>query len=208
MQPFSTLQGPAMPMIEDDINTDQIAPLQLAKGLSPDWGELLFKRQRIHADGSPTDHVLNKPQYQNPAILIANENFGCGSSRESAVWCLTGVGIRCVIARTIADIFRENCLQNGLLPIELSGEAMDRLQAQVTKIDGAEPFFVDLPAQIVRAPNGETFAFEISASDKTRLIEGLDEIGMTMKHESEIVAFEQNIRASMPWMQEARDRRL
>ena len=208
MQPFSTLSGPAMPMIEDDINTDQIAPLQLAKGLSPDWGELLFKRQRIHADGAPTDHVLNKPQYKNPAILVANENFGCGSSRESAVWCLTGVGIRCVIARSIADIFRENCLQNGMLPVELAGAEMDRLQALVTRIDGAKPFFVDLPGQIIRAPDGETFAFTISASDKTRLIEGLDEIGMTMKHEDEIVAWEKKMRADMPWAQEARDRRL
>ena len=208
MQPFTTLSGPAMPMIEDDINTDQIAPLQLSKGLTPDWGALLFKRQRMNADGSDNDHVLNKPQYKNPAILVANENFGCGSSRESAVWCLTGVGIRCVIARSIADIFRENCLLNGLLPIELSGPAMDRVQALVTEVDGAQPFTIDLPAQSVRAPNGETFAFEISASDKTRLLEGLDEIGLTMKHESEIVAFEEKMRASMPWSQEARDRRL
>ncbi len=207
MQPFTTLSGPAMPMIEDDINTDQIAPLQLAKGLSPDWGQLLFKRQRMNADGTDNDHVLNKPQYQKPAILVANENFGCGSSRESAVWCLTGVGIRCVIARSIADIFRENCLLNGLLPIELSGTAMDGLQALVSLTDGAQPFLVDLPAQIIRAPNGETFPFEISASDKTRLIEGLDEVGLTMKHENEIVAFEDKIRGSMPWMQEARDRR-
>ena len=207
MQPFTTLSGPAMPMIEDDINTDQIAPLQLSKGLSPDWGALLFKRQRKNADGSDNDHVLNKPQYQNPAILVANENFGCGSSRESAVWCLTGVGIRCVIARSIADIFRENCLLNGLLPIELSGTDMDRLQALVTQIDGGQPFTVDLPAQSVHAPNGETFAFEISASDKTRLLEGLDEVGLTMKHEGEIVAFEEKMRASMPWTQEARDRR-
>jgi len=207
MQPFTTLSGPAMPMIEDDINTDQIAPLQLAKGLSPDWGELLFKRQRMNADGSANDHVLNRLQYQKPAILLANENFGCGSSRESAVWCLTGVGIRCVIARTIADIFRENCLLNGLLPIELSGEAMGRLQALVTKIDGAQPFCVDLPEQIVCAPGGETFVFDISGSDKTRLIEGLDEIGLTMKHEAEIIAWEAQMFADMPWVQESRDRR-
>jgi 3-isopropylmalate dehydratase small subunit len=99
-------------------------------------------------------------------------------------------------------------LLNGLLPIELSGDGMDRLQALVSQTDGAQPFSVDLPAQIVRAPNGETFAFEISTSDKTRLIEGLDEVGLTMKHENEIVAFEEKIRAAMPWMQEARDRRL
>jgi 3-isopropylmalate dehydratase small subunit len=142
MQPFSTLTGIAVPMIEDDINTDQIAPLQLARGLEPNWGELLFKRQRMNSDGSPTDHVLNKPHYQNPSILVAGRNFGCGSSRESAVWCLAGIGIRCIIARSIADIFRENCIQNGLLPIELA--EMDELEAAVVTSDGSSAFTIDL----------------------------------------------------------------
>lgn len=204
MQPFSTLTGIAVPMIEDDINTDQIAPLQLARGLSPDWGELLFKRQRINADGTPTDHVLNRPQYQQPSILVGGRNFGCGSSRESAVWCLTGIGIRCVIARSIADIFRENCIQNGLLPIELAD--MDALEAAVIVSDGASPFTVDLPAQVI-AHGAQQWAFEISSSDKLRLIEGLDEIGLTMKHEAEIRQFEAKMRAQSPWLQEARDLR-
>ena len=204
MKPFTTLTGIAVPMIEDDINTDQIAPLQLARGLSPDWGELLFKRQRIHADGRPTDHVLNRPQYQKPSILVAGRNFGCGSSRESAVWCLTGIGIRCVIARSIADIFRENCIQNGLLPIELAN--MEAIEAAVLASDGTSSFSVDLPAQIITHGH-QKWQFEISASDKLRLIEGLDEIGLTMKHEAEIRAFETKMRAQSPWLQEARDLR-
>ena len=219
MEAFTTLNGLVAPIDRPNVDTDAIIPKQFLKSIKKTgFGPNLFDEWRYLDKGEPgqdpasrkpnPDFVLNQPRYAGASILLARKNFGCGSSRESAVWCLTGVGIRCVIARSIADIFRENCLQNGLLPIELSGAAMDLLQAQVIQIDGSQAFFVDLPAQIVRAPNGETFAFEISASDKTRLIEGLDEIGMTMKHESEIVTFEQNIRASMPWMQEARDRRL
>jgi len=208
MQPFDRISGAAVPMIENDVNTDQIAPLQLAKGLSPDWGELLFKRQRFTPEGAPTDHILNRPQYQSPVILVANENFGCGSSRESAVWCLTGIGIRCIIARSIADIFRENCLQNGVLPIELTGESMDRLQAAILVADGATSFEVDLPAQTIASPDGLDIRFEISASDKVRLIEGLDEIGLTMKHLAEIEDWEGRTRANHPWLQTAHDRQV
>lgn len=204
MQPFTTLTGIAVPMIEDDINTDQIAPLQLARGLEPDWGELLFKRQRVSGEGTPTDHVLNKPQYQKPSILVSGRNFGCGSSRESAVWCLTGIGIRCIIARSIADIFRENCIQNGVLPIELPD--MDALEAAVVTSNGSSAFTVDLHAQVIS--HGDLrLTFTISASDKLRLIEGLDEIGLTMKHEAEIKAFEAKMRGESPWLQEARDLR-
>jgi 3-isopropylmalate dehydratase small subunit len=204
MQPFTTLTGIAVPMIEDDINTDQIAPLQLARGLEPDWGDLLFKRQRIDAEGKPTDHILNRPQYRSPSILVAGRNFGCGSSRESAVWCLMGIGIRCVIARSIADIFRENCIQNGLLPVELP--EMDQLEQAVLASDGATPFTVDLHEQLISRGHLK-IAFSIGASDKLRLIEGLDEIGLTMKHEAEIQAFEARIRSDSPWLQEARDLR-
>lgn len=201
MQPFTAVTGVAAPMIEDDVNTDQIAPLQLAKGLTPDWGELLFGRQRVDADGRRNDHVLNRPQYASPAILVANENFGCGSSREAAVWCLMGGGVRCVIARSIADIFKENCLLNGLLPIELAGAPMDALQALVSQVDGGAPFTVDLPSQRVTGPGGAAFAFDISAADKQRLLEGLDEIGLTMKHLADIEAWEARMRAAEPWRQ-------
>ncbi|MDB5597227.1 MAG: hypothetical protein JWM36_4188 [Hyphomicrobiales bacterium] len=209
MQPFTRVTGIAVPMIEDDVNTDQIAPLQLAKGLKPDYGELLFKRQRQNADGTPVvEHVLNQPQFASPSVLVAGHNFGCGSSRESAVWCLAGIGLRCIVARSIADIFRENCLLNGVLPIELDGAAMDDLQSSVRQVDGSAPFRVDLVAQTITAPDNRTYAFEISVSDKTRLIEGLDEIGLTMKHEDEIRAWEAQAAAHMPWLQQARDRRM
>lgn len=208
MQPLTHVTGVAVPMIEDDVNTDQIAPLQLAKGLKPDYGELLFKRQRQNTDGTPVvEHVLNQPQFASPSMLIAGHNFGCGSSRESAVWCLAAIGLRCIAARSIADIFRENCLQNGVLPIELDGPEMDELQASVLRVDGAAPFLVDLVAQTITAPDHRTYAFVISASDKLRLIEGLDEIGLTMKHEDEIRAWEARAAASMPWLQKARDTR-
>ena len=140
MQSLTQVIGVAVPMIEDDLNTDQMAPLQLAKGLKPDYADLLFKRRRQNPDGSLiADYVLNQPQFKAPSILVAGLNFGCGSSRESAVWCLFAVGIRCVIARSIADIFRENCLQNGVLPIELDGPAMDDLQRRVLAANGAAP---------------------------------------------------------------------
>lgn len=207
MQPFRQVEGVAVPMIEDDVNTDQIAPLQLAKGLKPDYADLLFKRRRINSDGTPApDHVLNQPQYRAPALLVAAHNFGCGSSRESAVWCLAAIGIRCIVARSIADIFRENCLQNGLLPIELDGPVMDDLQKVVVDLDGSAAFVVDLEAQTISTGN-HVFPFQIAASDKTRLLEGLDEIGLTMKHDDDILAWEKRTAQDMPWLQQARDSR-
>jgi 3-isopropylmalate/(R)-2-methylmalate dehydratase small subunit len=208
MQSLTHVTGVAIPMIEDDLNTDQMAPLQLAKGLKPDYADLLFKRRRQNPDGSLiADYVLNQPQFTAPSILVAGSNFGCGSSRESAVWCLYAVGIRCVIARSIADIFRENCLQNGVLPIELDDAAMDGLQQRVLAADGAAHFSVDLEAQTIDGPGGEAIGFDVRASDKLRLIEGLDEIGLTMKHASEIRAWEAQTLADTPWLQQARDKR-
>lgn len=208
MQSLTHVTGVAVPMIEDDLNTDQMAPLQLAKGLKPDYADLLFKRRRQNPDGSLiADYVLNQPQFTAPSILVAGSNFGCGSSRESAVWCLYAVGIRCVIARSIADIFRENCLQNGVLPIELDGAAMDGLQQRVLAANGAVHFNVDLEAQTIDGPGGEAIGFDVRASDKLRLIEGLDEIGLTMKHASEIRAWEAQTLADTPWLQQARDKR-
>ena len=208
MTPFTTLSGIAVPMLEDDINTDQIAPVQMARSLKPDYGELLFKRARWQADGSENpDFVLNRPQFRRPAILVTGRNFGCGSSREAAVWCLLAVGIRCIVARSFADIYRENCLQNGLLPVELGPEAAAGLEARVVAVDGAEPFTVDLVAQRISGPGGPDIAFEIPAADRMRLIEGLDDIGFTLKHAEDIRAWERRAASEAPWLQAARDRR-
>jgi 3-isopropylmalate dehydratase small subunit len=207
MQPFTSVTGPCVPILEDDLNTDQIAPIQMARELKPDYADLLFKRRRQRPDGSRTDHILNQIRYVNPALLLSRHNFGCGSSREAAVWCLAAVGIRCIIARSIADIFRENCLQNGVLPIELDDATAAGLEARVLAADGLTPFTADLPTQTISGPGGPAIDFEIGASDRMRLIEGLDDIGVSLKHETEIAAWEQRAAATFPWMQVARDSR-
>jgi 3-isopropylmalate/(R)-2-methylmalate dehydratase small subunit len=208
MQPFTRVTGSAAPLLQDDINTDQIAPVQLARRLKPDYGELLFARQRRRADGTPDPaFVLNLPQFANPAILVTGRNFGCGSSREAAVWGMLAIGIRCIVARSFADIYRENCLQNGLLPVELEPADADGFERRVGAADGAAPFTVDLVAQTITGPGGPDISFEIAPADRTRLLEGLDDIGFTLKHAEEIVAWEERTALELPWLQTARDRR-
>ena len=209
MQPFTRITGVAVAMLEDDLNTDQIAPIQMSTALKPDYADLLFKRQRCRPDGSEEPgHILNQERYRRPAIFVGGRNFGCGSSREAAVWCLTAVGVRCVIARSLADIFRENCLQNGVLPIELSADEAGDLESRVLAADGRSPFTVDLERQAIAGPGGSDIAFDIPASDRMRLIEGLDDIGFTLKHAPEIEAWEARMASRFPWAQRMRDRRM
>jgi 3-isopropylmalate/(R)-2-methylmalate dehydratase small subunit len=206
MQAFTTLTGIAVPLIEDDINTDQITPVHRA--MKPDYGKLLFMRARQLPNGDPNpDFVLNKPQFGRPGILVTGRNFGCGSSREGAVWAMLAVGIRCIVARSFADIYRENCLQNGLLPIELEPSDADAFEARVIVADGAAPFTVDLEAQRISGPGGPDILFEIAPADRMRLLEGLDDVGLTLKHDAEITAWEQRVAAAQPWLQTARDSR-
>jgi 3-isopropylmalate dehydratase small subunit len=202
MTPFTILTGAAVPLLLDDINTDQIAPQQMDRRLDPDFQAMLFRRQRQDAD-----FVLNRPQYRNAAILVAGRNFGCGSARETAVWALMAWGIRCVVARGFADIFRENCLQNGVLPLELPAADHDAFAARVVAADGAAPFTVDLVAQRISGPGGADIAFELAPSDRMRLIEGLDDVGLTLKHADDIAAWERRTAAATPWLQVARDSR-
>jgi 3-isopropylmalate/(R)-2-methylmalate dehydratase small subunit len=208
MAPFTTVTGVAAPLLCDDINTDEITPIQIARILKPDYAELLFMRTRQRADGSPDpDFVFNRPQFHRPAILVTGRNFGCGSSRESAVWAMLAVGIRCIVAKSFADIYRENCLQNGVLPLELADAEVDALAARVVAADGAVPFTADLMTQRLSGPGGSDIGFEIPAAERTRLIEGLDDIGLTLKHAADIAAFEQRARAERPWQQTAADSR-
>ena len=208
MQPFTSVTGVAVPMLEDDVNTDQIAPVQMARGLKPDYRALLFLRQRRLSDGSENpDFVLNKRQFRAPAILFTGKNFGCGSSREAAVWGMLATGIRCIIARSFADIYRENCLQNGLLPVELPQAEADAFEARVIASNGAAPFTVDLESQRISGPGGPDIAFDIPAADRMRLLEGLDDIGMTLKHAADIVEWERRMRGEQPWLQTAEDSR-
>ena len=191
MQPFTSHTGIAVPLLVDDINTDQIAPVQAMRNLKPDYKALLFMRARRRDDGSEDPaFVLNKPQFRKPGILVAGHNFGAGSSREAAVWGMLANDIRVIVARSFADIYRENCLQNGLLPIVLPTQDMQGFEARVVAVDGAAPFTVDLIAQRITGPGGAEFAFEMPPADRMRLIEGLDDIGLTLQREDRIGAYE------------------
>jgi 3-isopropylmalate/(R)-2-methylmalate dehydratase small subunit len=206
MQPFRSHTGIAVPLIRDDINTDQIAPVQAMRNLKPDYKQLLFMRARRRDDGSEDpDFVLNKPQFRNPGILVTGQNFGAGSSREAAVWGMLANNIRVIVARSFADIYRENCLQNGLLPVVLRADDADAFEARVIATNGAAPFTVDLETQTITGPGGADITFDIAAADRTRLLEGLDDIGMTLRHTDDIKAWEQRMAAAQPWLQTARE---
>ena len=208
MQSFTSHTGIAAPLIKDDINTDQIAPILHSRGLEEDYRAMLFHRARRREDGSEDPNfVLNKPQFRNAGILVTGENFGAGSSRESAVWSMLANGIRVIVAKSFADIYRENCLQNGVLPVMLGAELGDEFIACVVAVDGQAPFTVDLVTQRISGPDGGDVGFEIPAADRTRLLEGLDDIGLTLKHVEEIAGWEQAAQATQPWLQSARDSR-
>jgi len=208
MQPFSRHTAIAAPLIRDDINTDQIAPVMHSRDLKEDYKVTLFYRARRREDGSEDpDFILNKPQFRDAGILVTGNNFGAGSSRESAVWAMVANNIRVIVAKSFADIYRENCLQNGVLPIVLAAEEADALTARVVAANGAAPFTVDLVSQRISGPGGADMAFDIAAADRTRLLEGLDDIGLTLKHMNEIVSWEQRVAAAQPWLQTAKDNR-
>ena len=202
MQPFTRLTGIAAPLLRDDVNTDQIAPVLPLRILEPDYAAQLFVRWRRRPDGTPDpDFVLNRPQYQDARILVAGGNFGCGSARESAVWALTGFGIRAIVARGFADLFRGNCIANGVLPVVLAPEQHAGFAAQVTAVNGSAPFCVDLIDQHIRAPDGTLYPFAIDAGERTALLEGLDDIGLSLRHAEAITAWEERIRNAQPWLQ-------
>lgn len=208
MQPFSRHTGIAAPLLQDDINTDQIAPILHSRSLKEDYRAMLFHRARRRGDGSENpDFVLNRPQFRGAGILVTGHNFGAGSSRESAVWSMLANNIRVVVARSFADIYRENCLQNGLLPVALGPQDADSLIARVVAADGAAPFTVDLVTQRISGPGGPDIAFEIPGPDRTRLLEGLDDIGLTLKYKDEIVAWERRMAEAQPWLQAVHDGR-
>ena len=209
MKPFLKVSGTAFAMREDDINTDLIAPLSMARVLNPDYADLLFKRRRVDEKGKRIpEHPLNQERFREVSIFLGGRNFGCGSGREAAVWCLAAIGVRCVVSRGFADLFRENCLQGGVLPIVLQDPDANRLEDAVLMANGRAPFSVDLSAQSITGPGDLKISFHISASDRTRLLEGLDAIGLTLRYEDEIGNWERRTLAQRPWMQAFRDKRL
>ena len=206
MTPFTEITGTAAPLLEkgklmSNVDTDMIIPKQFLKttereGLSRG----LFFELKTKADGSPDpDFVLNQPAHQGAGILIAGDNFGCGSSREHAPWALLDQGITCVIAPSFADIFHNNCFKNGILPIALPAEVCEALAEQT---GGANHrFTVDLEAQTVTTPEGATIQFNIDPGRKQSLLEGLDDIGQTLQAGETIDAFEARRAHETPWLQ-------
>lgn len=200
MKPFSTLTAVAAPLPIANLDTDQIIPKQfLATVERTGLGRGLFYDLRFDAGDQPRpDFVLNQPTYQGAAILITGPNFGCGSSREHAPWALDDFGIRCVIAESFADIFYNNCFNNGVLPITLPEAAVAALSAEAK--GGNHTFKVDLARQTVTAPSGAVFGFEIDPGRKHKLLHGLDDIGLTLERADAISRFEQQRRIGQPWL--------
>jgi len=200
MEKFNTLTGVAAPMPMINVDTDMIIPKQFLKTIKRSGlGVNLFDEMRYDDDKNEIpSFVLNKPAYREAEILIAGDNFGCGSSREHAPWALLDFGIRCVIAPGFADIFYSNCFKNGILPIVLPQETVDILMKDAEKGANAR-MTVDIEAQTIITSDGEVIAFEVDAFKKHCLQNGLDDIGLTMERVSEIDTFESNLTASRPW---------
>ena len=201
MQKFDQLTGVAAPLDILNIDTDMIIPKQFLKTIKRSGlGKNLFDEMRYDRDGSEiADFVLNRAPYRQAEILVAGDNFGCGSSREHAPWALLDFGIRCVISTSFADIFYNNCFKNGILPIVVSPDERDALLADAADTENPE-LSIDLVAQTIRRPNGVTISFEVDAFRKKCLLEGLDDIGLTMEKSGSIDDFEANRTQQQPWL--------
>jgi 3-isopropylmalate/(R)-2-methylmalate dehydratase small subunit len=211
MEKFTVHTGLVAPLDRENVDTDAIIPKQFLKSIKrTGFGPHLFDAWRYLDVGEPgmdlrtrrpnADFVLNKPQYQGASILIARKNFGCGSSREHAPWALQQYGFKAIIAPSYADIFFTNCFKNGLLPIVLSEMQVDHLFNEVAAHPGYR-LTIDLPAQTVTpGAGGQSFRFDVEPTRKHNLVEGLDEIGLTLKHSDEIKAYEEKRRRNEPWI--------
>lgn len=200
MDKFVKLTGVAAPLPVVNIDTDMIIPKDYLKTIKrTGLGTGLFAEARYHEDGSINeDFVLNKPAYQNATILVAGDNFGCGSSREHAPWALLDFGIRCVISTSFADIFYNNCFKNGILPIVVSQDDLDKLMDDASRGSNAI-LTVDLEAQEITGPDGGRIGFEIDAFRRHCLLNGLDDIGLTLEKATSIDSFEKQNASSRPW---------
>ena len=201
MEKFEKVTGVAAPMPLVNIDTDMIIPKQFLKTIKRSGlGVHLFDEMRYLDDGSENpDFVLNKQAYRSAEVLVAGENFGCGSSREHAPWALKDFGIRCVISTSFADIFHNNCFKNGILPVVLDQEQVDILMTETEKGQNAR-ISIDLESQEVSTADGRVFKFEVDAFKKKCLLDGLDDIGLTMKKSKSVNDFEAKASAERPWV--------
>jgi len=203
MQKFDQLTGVAAPLPMMNVDTDMIIPKQFLKTIKrTGLKEGLFYEMRWTADGQKKDFILDQPAYQNARIIVAGPNFGCGSSREHAPWALLDFGIRCVISESFADIFYNNCFKNGILPIKVPKEIIDKLMDDASRGSNAI-IEVDLEKQEIKGPDGGTVHFDIDPFRKHCLLNGLDDIGLTMEKKSEIDAFEERQKEAQPWLHPA-----
>jgi 3-isopropylmalate/(R)-2-methylmalate dehydratase small subunit len=200
MDAFTTLTGVAAPVDMDNVDTDMIIPKQFLKTIKrTGLREGLFYELRFDENGNKVDFVLDQPAYTNAKVLIAGDNFGCGSSREHAPWAILDHGIRCVIAESFADIFYNNCFKNGILPVALPKQQVRALMEQA-KNGANATFTVDLENQQVHAPDGTMYSFEIEPFRKHCLLNGLDDIALTLKKADDIGGYEQRMARQAPWM--------
>ncbi len=204
MEPFTVVTGIAAPMMLPNINTDAITPMAAGRSTSVDLGKLMFAHWRYTLDGAEIpEFILNQPPFRHSKILVAGANFGCGSSRERAVWALLRFGIRCVIAPSFADIFRDNAYQNGLLPVILAADECAALGAALEHAakHASEPqITVDLKRCVVRDLGGRDIAFSVPAERRAALLAGLDEIDVILGMEAEIDNFQRSDREQRPWI--------
>jgi 3-isopropylmalate/(R)-2-methylmalate dehydratase small subunit len=200
MQKFTTLTGVAAPLPIMNVDTDMIIPKQYLKTIArTGLGKGLFSEMRYLENGAEDpSFVLNQPAWRHAAILIAGDNFGCGSSREHAPWALLDFGLRCVISTSFADIFYNNCFKNGILPVKVTQSELDALMSDAAAPDGAT-LTVDLAAEEIRRPDGGVIKFDIDPFRKHCLLNGLDDIGLTLEKVARIDAFEQATARSRPW---------
>jgi 3-isopropylmalate/(R)-2-methylmalate dehydratase small subunit len=203
MDKFATLNSAAAPILRENIDTDVIIPISRLVGNSVrgTLGQWCFTPLRYKPDGSENpEFVLNREPYRGAQILLTGVNFGCGSSREGAVWALYEMGIRCVIGSSFGDIFFNNCFQNGLLPVVLDRQTVESLAREVEASQGAGRISVDLAQLTVTAPSGKRYPFSVEPARREALLEGLDEIAMTLKRAPEIAAFQARDREQRPWV--------
>jgi len=210
MQAFTTLDGLVVPLDRANVDTDAIIPKQFLKSIKrAGFGPNLFDEWRYLDHGEPgmdpatrqpnPEFVLNFPRYAGASVLLARDNFGCGSSREHAPWALEDYGIRAIIAPSYADIFYNNCFKNGLLPIVLPAEVVEDLFRETYAVEGYR-LVIDLDAQTVTTPDGESFAFEVDPGRKHRLVNGLDDIALTLRFTEKIKAYEERRKQEAPWL--------
>ncbi|NVK35250.1 MAG: 3-isopropylmalate dehydratase small subunit [Rhodobacteraceae bacterium] len=200
MDKFETFTGVAAPLPIINIDTDMIIPKQFLKTIKrTGLGTALFHEMRTNDDGSENeDFILNKPAYRNAKILVAGDNFGCGSSREHAPWALLDFGIRCVISTSFADIFYNNCFKNGILPVKVSEEELEKLLDDADRGSNST-LTIDLENQVIKGPDGGEISFEVDQFRKHCLLNGLDDIGLTMEKAPKIGAFESKNQEARPW---------